>query len=59
MKPALVIFTLHVESMHIPMRPGLKFKFPGGSNKYVPHLFVGIELTLLEASRGDEAMDKR
>ena len=44
--------------MHIPILPGLKYKFPGGSNKYVPHLFVGIELTLLEASRGDEAMDK-
>ena len=39
---------------------GLKFKFPGDPKKYVPHLLVGMELTLLEASRGvqDEAMDE-
>ena len=39
---------------------GLKFKFPGDPKKYVPRLILGIELTLVEASRGvqDEAMDK-
>jgi hypothetical protein len=39
---------------------GLKFKFPGDPKKYVPRLFLGIELTLVEASRGvqDEALDK-
>jgi hypothetical protein len=38
---------------------GLKFKFPGDPKKYVPCLVLGIELTLVEASRGvqDEAMD--
>lgn len=39
---------------------GLKFKFPGDPKKYVPCLLLGIELTLLKASRGvqDQVMDE-